>query len=233
MGENVKFLFIHGAGGTKNKWRKISEDIRNESIIIDLPNRLELSQDYSTIEDFAMILDSELNNDVIVVGHSMGGLIGLELAIRSELVKGIVLVNSHFQLPVDANVLQKLKDGNFPIGLFHASYSRDVDKQLLEEEMRDRKKVLIETTYFDFVACNQYSRGEEIISNLDIPVLAILGDQDRLLPRNTVEELKDRNPNIQINVLKNAGHHVMLETPNAFMESLKLFKVSIQGLSSQ
>ena len=79
---------------------------------------------------------TKLHFDTIVVGHSMGGLIALELAGISDKVKGVVLVNSSYKLPVHPKIIQTLAEGTFPENLFRASYAKAANSELLEKRER-------------------------------------------------------------------------------------------------
>jgi len=219
---NYKILFIHGAGGTKSKWRTIKDypEISNYEAI-DLPGHGENEFNLiSSVQDYAASIDQTIQEDTIVVGHSMGGLIALELAARNSRVKAVVLAASFYELPVHPKILGSLADGEFPESLFNASYYRNVSQQLLQEEKEELNLVPVEITHADFKACNDYKEGGDILESLKIPVYAILGKQDKLLPKEPAESLKKLNPAINIIEIDESGHYIMLEQPEKFAEAL-------------
>lgn len=223
--EGPRFLFIHGAGGTSSKWRRMPKEIAIDNpIIINLRDEYFLKEENPSISKFASMISERLDEEVIVVGHSMGGLIGIELASINLKVKGLVLAASHYRIPVDQKILEQLKSGEFPKGLFYASYSKNVANELLEEEIKDNEKVPVQISYQDFYACNEYVDGEKVIKQLDIPMLAILGQKDRLLPRSVSKDLSQLNLPIEITFIKDAGHFVMLENPEEFYRTLFEFR---------
>lgn len=227
---SLTFFFIHGAGGTSSKWRFLQKELKNESIrIIDLPGRgNELHRNSSSVQDFAQYCNEQVTEDVILVGHSLGGLIALETAIDNSKVKGIVLVASHYELPVQPKILEKLQDGVFPDGLFYSSYSKDSSSELLEEEKAEMTFVSTEQTYLDFNACNEYSLGKERASTLTIPIVAVYGENDRMLLKDAQQKLREANKHIKVKVVANAAHYIMLEQPKALADILVEFKNSIQ-----
>ncbi|QED48981.1 alpha/beta fold hydrolase [Cytobacillus dafuensis] len=228
--KKYKIMFIHGAGGTKSKWRAMKEYCEEALYeAIDLPGHGENEFNLITsIQDHAAYIDQSIQEDTIVVGHSMGGLIALELAARNKCVKGIVLAASFYELPVHPKILDKLANGEFPSSLFHASYSSDVSEVLLEEEKTEMNKVPIEITYADFKACNSYLDGTDRLTALDIPVCAILGKQDRLLPSEPAKLLKNLKPDIKIVEIDGSGHYIMLEKPKEFSEALTMFTQELE-----
>ncbi len=228
--EQITLLFIHGAGGTQSKWRKVHEQITHvHSKFIDLPGHgTHQGRPAASIEEYAEMLNPAIDQDCIVVGHSMGGLIGIELAAKNGNVKGLVLTASHFSLPVHPTVISALAEGTFPERLFYASYSKKVNSELLEQEKIEISHVPIATTVTDYDCCNRYLGGLETLSNLNIPVLALYGEEDRLLPKTAKEDLLNANSHVQARVIEGSGHYIMLEKPEEFVSALLQFKDSIE-----
>ncbi|WP_019243918.1 MULTISPECIES: alpha/beta fold hydrolase [Bacillus] len=227
----MKLLFIHGAGGTKNKWRAIGEHLKGVSYdVIDLPGHGDNEYNIITsIQDYAAYIDQSIMEDTIVIGHSMGGLIALELANRNNQIKGVVLAASFYELPVHPKLLETLANGEYPQSLFHASYHQDAGKELIEEERKELASVPIEIAYADFKACQEYKEGKVSLSKLQIPICAILGDKDKLLPRKSVEMLKELKPDMKIVEISGSGHYVMLESPDSFIKELLHFMKDIKA----
>lgn len=219
-----KILFIHGAGGTNSKWRKVEPYFSDHTIeSVNLPGRNNESNAANTIEEQAEQINSLITKDTIVVGHSMGGLVGLELAKQNENVKGLVLAASFYELPVHPKMLASFDEGEFPSSLFYASYTKHADEELLSQEKREKEIVPIRTVQKDFHACNAYKGGAETLSNLQIPVLAIYGNADRLLPPKVDESLKNVNDNIQLIEMDGGSHYLILEEPEQFSNHVKKF----------
>ncbi|MBM7649663.1 pimeloyl-ACP methyl ester carboxylesterase [Bacillus ectoiniformans] len=226
----MKLLFIHGAGGTKSKWRAIAQYMDTAgSQMIDLPGHGENECNVITsVQDYAAYLDRTIQEDTVVIGHSMGGLIALELAARNQKVKGVVLAASFYELPVHEKMLQRLASGEFPNSLFLASYSKETSEKLLEEERQELDKCPIEIAYADFKICDQYKEGKETIASLSIPVCAILGEEDRLLPPNAAEALQAVCPDLNLVRIPASGHYIMLEQPEMFAKELMDFVQHVQ-----
>ena len=223
--ENRKplFLFIHGAGGTSSKWRMQKKEI--QAIYIDLPGHGKSKEPLkSTIKEYATWLVETIEDDVIVVGHSMGGLIGIELASISHKVKGLVFANSHYELPVHEKILKELANGVMPESFFYASYSKQVSQELLEKEKEERKSTPVSVMYTDLVACDQYKAGKEVVAKLKIPMLAVYGTEDRLIPKDAMDQLVVRNHEIAKEIIPHSGHYSMLEQPKRFNEVILKFR---------
>lgn len=235
MSEGLKLLFLHGAGGTSSKWRKLEDDFKGvEGLsyqVIDLPGHGKaFGEVLTSIKKVATFLNKGLKEDVIIIGHSMGGLIGIELAARSEHVKGLVLANSHFELPVHPKIIEKLSGPTFPESFFRASYAENVDADLLTEEKDELKLNSPATVLADFISCSNYKFGKGLIRKLTIPILAIYGSEDRLLPKDAEEELRMVVAgDLSIEKIAGAGHYSMLEKSEEFAEKILAFKKRVEG----
>jgi pimeloyl-ACP methyl ester carboxylesterase len=228
--ETVPFLFIHGAAGSKDKFREIEQRLEGTPcLFVDLPGHGENTDQAccASIEEYAQWLNGRIGRQpLILVGHSMGGMIGIELAARNPYVKGLVLTASHYELPVHPKLLLQLAEGTFPASFFRASYGKSVDEELLEEEQRQREQVPAQVAHTDFSCCNEY-KGQIPFAALEIPILAVYGSEDRLLPAGALEKVKEIQPDAQHEVIEEAGHYVMLENPEAFVQALLAFRKSI------
>lgn len=221
---NLPFLFIHGAGGTQKKWRRLlSSRVGERSNAINLPGHgTDKGPALKSVPLYAKAIAATLTEDVVVVGHSMGGLVAAELSLLSPSVRGLVLVASHFELPVGEKLLQKLKAGQFPDSLFYASYSKTVEQSLLEEEKSEIFDNPIETTYQDYECCNRY-KGRDTFSRIKVPILAVYGEEDRLLPADARETLAKLNPRVHSRTVPGSGHYIMLEKPPDLAKELEIF----------
>ena len=226
MANKLPFLFIHGAGGTQSKWRLLREKLGDiPAQYVDLPgrgNNLDVSA--NSIGAYANKVSDMIHEETIVVGHSMGGLIGIQLASTNPKVKGLVLVGSHFTLPVHPKILNKLNEGTFPDGLFYASYSKGVSTVLLEEEKAEIGNVPISVTHNDFYACNEYMEGKKNLIKAAVPILAVYGEDDRMLPLNASSEIMSLNSNTTVTTVTNSGHYIMIEQPEALADILIEFR---------
>ncbi|MEB1807876.1 MAG: alpha/beta hydrolase [Bacillaceae bacterium] len=221
----MKLLFIHGAGGSSSKWRKMDEHLQGVSFeSIDLPGHGSNPEVIAeSVEDYAKRLSNTITEDVIVVGHSMGGMVGIELAAINPHVKGLVLAASYYELPVHPKIISQLEMGQFPEFLFLASYSKGTDESLMTEEKAELDQTPVSIALNDFRACQSYKNGKATISQLTVPILALYGDEDKLLPPNAQTEIVNANKNVQLEVISGAGHYVQLEKPTQFAQQIEAF----------
>jgi len=222
----LSFLFLHGAGGSAKKWGKVSQLLGDlPAKILDLPGH---GNDQShtvptSIEEYANLLNQHITGDTIVVGHSMGGLIGLELAAINVRVKGLILACSHPRLSVHPKILEQLAQGVFPENFFRASYAKNAPVELLEEEREELYRTPIATALVDFQSCDRYVNGAKALAELRIPILAIYGKQDKLLPADAREQLLSIRPDVQWESISDAGHYAIVEKYEEFTALIKRF----------
>lgn len=224
----TKWLFLHGAGGSKSKWRHVKPYLSDwNASFVDLPGHGESPDSVpASIGEYADSIGKTIDEDVIVVGHSMGGLIGTALASQNHHVKGLVLAASHYRLPVHHGFLDQLADGEYPDKFFYAAYGKEADPALLAEEKKEHDSVPVETAFADFSSCNAYN-GKAVVSQLQIPMLAVYGAEDRMIPPDSKEKLLAANADIQAVTIEGAGHYVILEKPEAFTEAIRKWNKSL------
>ena len=69
-------------------------------------------------------------------------------------------------------------------------------------------------------ACNKYQAGLERATEVQCPVLMVLGREDRLTPVRATEALQAALPCPDVRILQNAGHTLMVEAPNSLLDAL-------------
>jgi pimeloyl-ACP methyl ester carboxylesterase len=233
MGEvEPQLVFIHGAGGTQRVWRYQRSAFLG-STALDLPGHPK-GTGHNTIPEYAdfvtkTIVERELRS-VVLVGHSMGGAIAIEIALaHPPFLKGIVLVGSGARL----RVISIIKD-EVPRDYAHAAeviaqwaYSPKSDAKLRKASIQELLEVPAEVTYGDFQACDSFDRMYEI-GRIDLPALIVCGEDDALTPVKYSEYMKERIRNARIAVIPGAGHSVMLEKPEELNDVLRSFLAEIR-----
>ncbi|WP_458412112.1 alpha/beta fold hydrolase [Schinkia sp. CFF1] len=224
----LKLLFIHGAGATRSKWRKLKEGLDRSGVpysFIDLPGHGQDTQEVpESIEEFAYIIRKEIGEDTIIIGHSMGGLIGIEVAAGNPYIKGLILVGSHYELPVHPKVLDNLSSStSFPESFFRASYAQDIDYGLLDEERNELTYNSQATIVKDFISCANYKSGRKKVSQMEVPILAVYGTEDRLIPNTAEEDMLAIARNITTIKIEGAGHYLNVEKGEGLLEVIISF----------
>jgi pimeloyl-ACP methyl ester carboxylesterase len=225
-------LFIHGAGGGQYTWsyQKGFFEKRFNPIIIELPGHGESGGEGEDeigkyAEDVHAFLGTMGLQKVFLVGHSMGGVIVQTLALtHPEVIKGIVLVGTGVKLKVLPMILNGIKN-NFREtvqNITRFAYSRKVSSDLIERGVSDMMRCRPEVLYGDFLACDRFDLMNEV-EKIDLPTLVLCGNEDELTPVKYSQFLQQRVKGSKLEIFPNAGHMVMIESPEAFNEKVGEF----------
>ncbi|KUG05379.1 alpha/beta hydrolase fold [hydrocarbon metagenome] len=224
-------ILIHGAGGTHRKWATLMEKSINgfTHVAVDLIGHGsspgtpvdEVKAYAKSIKEF---LDANgFPRPWIMAGHSMGGSIALQAALTyPETVNGLILIGSGANMPVNPTMLEQLSQGTFDTGFLKIAYSRDIDPQLLAEELQTWSQVSQQQLYIDFTACNNYDVSKQL-GEIKIPVLILVGDQDKMTPIKNSQYLQENISGSVLQIVPGAGHHLMLEKPDETISAISSF----------
>jgi pimeloyl-ACP methyl ester carboxylesterase len=210
-------LFIAGAGMDHRLVRAIqlSDSEYNKPLIIDLPGHGKSNGSSSnSIESYSQFLMNALEvydlKDLSLCGHSMGGLVALDMALNHNFpIKELILVNSIYPTRVADALLVKAKAGNGDAANFiikYGLYRRLLGMRNAFSEANDL--VMLD----DLDACNNYELDLNNIKNLAIPISIILGSKDRLVDLKAVEHFTDVVPS-ETYTMDEVGHFSFFEDP--------------------
>lgn len=225
-------LFIHGAGGGQFTWslQKGFFEKQFNPIIIELPGHGESGgEGEEEIGKYAEHVHAFLKAlnlpKIFLVGHSMGGAIVQTLALtHPEVIKGIVLVGTGAKLRVFPMILEGIKN-NFEETIpkiVQFVYSRKAPRELIERGMNDMMRCRPEVLYGDFLACDRFEIMNQV-ERMDLPTLVLCGDEDELTPVKFSQFLHQHIKGSKFEIIPNAGHMVMMESPEAFNEKVREF----------
>ena len=240
-------LFIHGLGSSADRWLDIPDALSKyyHTISVDLIGfgGSDKPADFNyTIEKFAefileLINKKGLNSEdgkITLVGHSLGGYIAVEFAIRNiELIEKLVLIDSSGFLKGPTPLLEQY--------LYAAKYtSYDNVRNVFEQMVSQPWKVspaLINTfitminspgAKYPFESAYKNSTTTQIDlprlkSIEDIPTLIIWGLKDNLIPIEHSELFKQVLKKCKVEKIEDAGHAPFAEKPALICEILHEF----------
>jgi pimeloyl-ACP methyl ester carboxylesterase len=222
-GEQLPVILIHGAGGNHLYWpAEIRRLAGYQVIALDLPGHGKSGgrgqQSIRAYAEQIMQWAQAIHLPrAVVVGHSMGGAIALELALKyPEQVLGLCLVGTSARLRVSTQIFEE--------SAHPTTYQRAIDtiiewsfspsspqrlKELAAQRMVETRQTVL---YGDFLACQGFDVSEQL-AEIQLPALVICGEQDRMTPVRHVQFLADHLPQGRLEIVPDAGHMVMLEQP--------------------
>jgi len=225
-------VMIHGAGGRSGIWNAQLRPLgRNfNAIALDIPGHGGTPSNSCTeIGEYAHwlveLLGSCFGHPVVLMGHSMGGAICQEAALRApEKVKALVLVATAARLRVAPAFLEGLNndfDATVDLIIKYA-YSSSAQPLMLAEGANLMKQAGQEVLYNDFSACDRFDIRNKV-SNIQIPTLIICGSEDKLTPPSLGRKLKENIKDSNMIEIPGAGHMVMIEAWRPFNEAVLKF----------
>lgn len=222
----MNLIFIHGAGSSSRVWHYQKRHFKEYNVItLNLPGHGERAgEGRDTISDYVEDVRKDIENldDVVLVGHSMGGAITITYALRYSL-KACVLAGTGAKLRVLPAILEQITktfEETVDFILEYAVYNKT--EQIMRKSKEEMLKTSPEVMYKDFVACNNFNVMEEI-NTLDIPTLVVCGSEDMLTPVKYAEYLAARINQSTLQVIPDCGHMLMLENPDKFNAILEDF----------
>ncbi|HOO74082.1 MAG: alpha/beta fold hydrolase [Thermotogae bacterium] len=233
QGEGKPVIMIHGNFGS-SRWFKKVMNIKGYTVYApDLPNfgfsgRIK-DADIDIYADYIKSFMEELKIEkALIVGHSLGGAVAQSLAYRyPEKVEKMLLVDSS---PVNG---LKTPEENYPVlNIYYNNYSlvknalkammpSSKDKKLLSELSKDALLMKKECFTENARALEKYDYTD-ISKNFKGKVLFILGKKDTLITQDMVSKTLE-NLDGKMEYIETAGHSLITENPDLFIENFKTF----------
>ena len=223
-------LLIHGAGGMSLSWPAQVRRLANKIVLApDLPNHgKSVTLAFQTLEEVADTLLNWLDGlrlqQVDVCGHSMGGAISLLLALQApQRVRKLILIGSAARLAVNPMLLElAAQPDTLPRAvelLIKWSFAPSTPHQLKELTARRLLENHPHTLHQDLAACNRFDLSGEL-DKIKQPALILTGALDRMTPVPDAQELANKLPNAQFEIIPNSGHMAVLEQPDWIAQRL-------------
>jgi pimeloyl-ACP methyl ester carboxylesterase len=256
MGAGDPLVFIHGLSGSWQNWLENMPAFaeRHRVIALDLPGFgcSEMPREPITINGYAAYVDALLDqlgiDRAFVVGNSMGGFVGAELAIEfSTRVEKLVLVSAAGlttnEQHNDTAMAALRRIGRLltmttawtatkadwltgrprlrkQVFAIVAAHAERLPGPLVAEQVRGSGK----PGFLDALEALGTYPLEDRLQRIECPTLVIWGDRDRLVPvRDADRFVKAIGPNARKIVYEDTGHVAMLERPARFNADVEEF----------
>lgn len=234
VGEPV--VFIHGAGGSSNAWHFQKEYLQDfmEVILVDLPGHGGTPGiTPQTIEEkrdlLREVLDELKIDRCCLVGHSMGGAIGMSFALHhAHRLKGLVLVATGARLRVHPEILDIiLKDkAKASRRIMELAFGEKSSPTMIDAAVDEMVGVDAQAIYNDFMSCERFDLMG-VLDGIKTPTLIIGGMEDRLAPVHYSQYLHKQIPGSKLVLVPDAGHMAPLERPAEVNRAIKEFVLGL------
>ena len=163
----------------------------------------------------------------IIIGHSMGSAIALQLALDApDRVPALVILGGGSRLRVASQILEStINEATFPLAvktIIEWSFGSGTSprlKELATQRMAETRPTVL---HGDFLACNEFDAGERL-TEITCPTLILCGAEDKMTPPKYSKHLHEHIPNAELTIIEKAGHMVMLEKPHEVAEAVEHF----------
>ncbi len=234
---------LHGIGGSANSFvhqASLATDHLN-FLAWDMPGYqgTELLQ-ATTFESLANCLHQVINElglkRVHLLGHSIGGMLAIELAIRS--IEQIVSLGIMGSTPAFGGKDERFKQqflqarlAPLDEGVTMATMAESVVPEITGSDPHpdtysnamESMRSINPATYRAIVECLITFDRRDKLSELTLPCCLIAGGEDSNAPAKTMKKMADTLPHAEYHEIENAGHLLNLEKPDPINRILHTF----------
>lgn len=216
-------IILHGWGHTAGLWQSFGDKLKTlgyNVIAEDLPGfgtRINQAKNFD-VPQYAIWFKSNFGEiikkqKVIIIGHSLGGRIALELAKDNlDWLEKLILIGTPaiYEPSTKTKILKNLTFlKNLPL------VSQLVP--IINPEYEATKNNNLRETYQNVVSHDQ----KNILHLVQAPILLIWGEQDFTVPVSVANQMQKLSPNSQLKIIPNSGHSPHLDNPDLLFGIVK------------
>lgn len=244
VGEGKPFVILHGYFGMGDNWKSLGNQFAQnyEVHMVDQRNhgRSFHSDDFDyelMVEDLYNYIDHHQLEDIILLGHSMGGKTAMLFAVEyPELVDKLLIadISPRYYQPHHNEILKALNSVDFSIHNSRKLVEEQLSKYIPEIGTR---QFLLKSVYWrekgqlDFrfnlnsLTENNSEVGKALPSftNFDGDTLFLSGGNSGYITEHELPLIKAHFSNFEIASIANAGHWLHAEKPKEFYEKVMSF----------
>ncbi len=242
VGQGAPLVLLHGWGMHGGIWQTVRDGLAQQHrlYIVDLPGMgFSAAPMADNLADLAQQISQQVPANANLLGWSLGGLVAMQMALEQPLAR-LILVGTtpcfmdrqDWQHGVEAQVFegffqQVMQDFEGALQKFVAliamgsSHTRQEMKQLLAI-MLQRPHPSIQALQAGLKIL-MHSDLRQQLAQINVPVLWIHGERDRLCPLSAAQWSTQHLPQAQLSVMQAAGHEPFLSQPQDFVNSVNRF----------
>lgn len=254
FGEGEKaIVFSHGFGCDHKMWRFVTPAFKEECKVVTFDhvgsghsNTLAYDfEKYDSLvgyaEDVLELLDELQLENVIFVGHSIGGMIGMLASImKPEAFEQLILIGPSARYlndypdyvggfdEKDLNGLFEMMESNFEewSKFLAPAVMKNEDRPVLSEELQQSFTSTNEEIAKHFAKVTFYCDHRREMPLISVPTTIMQTSNDSVVPIEAAQYLEQQIPNSNLQLMKATGHYPHLSHPE---ETIRIIKKIIQA----
>jgi pimeloyl-ACP methyl ester carboxylesterase len=218
MREAAPLVLLHGLSSTPRSWDRLTGRLEDDRRVVPIdlfPRGSPLGR--FALTEAARSLATRLQDDgqpVVLIGHSMGGLIALEVAIdHPELVERLILVGTP-AVPGEGSLLRR------GTGVLKSTGRIQPDTvALLAAGLLRTGPIRLYEALRDTLRADMADR----LSEVRIASLLVWGELDTIVSPTVGERMAALMPHADLTIIPGSGHMPQWERPAEFADALRAF----------
>lgn len=229
----MKLVMVHGAGASSLSFYYQLRHFRN-SKAIDLPGHPN-GKPCDSIDRYVDWVrgfnTARRYKDVVLCGHSMGGAIALQYALRyPEELKAVILIGTGARLKVDTKYIRECEEAVADSSEWLESRRemyKGVEDDINQVLMRRTMEIGPQVELNDLRACDQFDVMDKV-HKVQLPTHVMCGADDSSTPVKFTEYLAQNIPGAQHEIIEGGSHHVQLEKYQRVNDQIERFMSSLR-----
>lgn len=167
----------------------------------------------------------------ILVGHSLGGYIALEICKKyPSLVSKLVLMNTtpfsdtkerKNEREKVIDFLQRKGVEDYARGLIPLQMAKDNRHKSVIEKLVDQAKTYSVDQLIALIqAMKNRADSSSLIRECPVPLLFLMGERDSMIPQETRRQIRELSEKVRMVTIKNCGHIIPAEKPNLSSQTI-------------
>jgi 3-oxoadipate enol-lactonase len=248
QGKGLPILFLHGYPLSQAMWepqvKALSSNYRVITLDLRGHGKSEAPLWFYTmdtfVEDVRALLDQLSIDQVVLAGFSMGGYIAFAFYRKyKDRVKALVLADTRPQADTSEGKQTRFQTAQTAHSHGAEAIAGTMIPKLLTAKSLQTRPDLVQTVrkiitsipvagmVGDLMAMATREDSVALLSEIDCPVLILVGEQDGLTPPSDAKFIAERIKKSQLELIPEAGHLSNLEQPERFTEAVQKFLKSL------
>jgi len=207
----MKVVLVHAFPLDERMWEPQRAVLDGHEVVA--PNLYDLGG--NSVDGWAERILGEVEGDLVAVGASLGGYVGLAMARQApERVRALLLAGSR----ATADPPERRAVREDMIRVVKAAGIEGWNREFSPPGPGDRT---IDELVKGIEALRDRADSTDVVALFDGPLTVVVGDRDELLPVEEARQIAESAPEGRLEVVEGAGHLVNLDAPERFNEILR------------